>query len=552
MTPQSHTTPSSPNEEAIKAQAAVTFRGLGIDEKVLAVLDKANFTTPTPIQHKVIPTAIEGKDIIGIAQTGTGKTLAFGIPMIQRILINKSYGLVVVPTRELAAQVSESLVKVCGPLGFRTATLIGGEPIYKQFRDVKVAPDIIVATPGRLLDHVKQRTVDLTKYNIVVLDEADHMFDIGFAPQIKEIMSKVPKERQSLLFSATMPAEIAKLAMEHMALPLRIEVAPQGTSAERVEQEHIVVSKQAKLSLLVKLLGEHQGAVLVFTRTKHGAKNITHSLRDVGFTSAEIHSNRTLAQRKESLAGFKSGKYRVLVATDIAARGIDVKDLPLVVNFDLPEQTEDYVHRIGRTGRAGMKGKAISFVMPDQHKDVVMIEKLIKKAIPMKSHEGATIIPGSSYRPQRGGGGSRGAFGAGRSSGGRGGFGGSRGGFSGSRGSFSSGARSKFAPVNSRSSDIGGGSYPPARPAGGGYKAYTPRPSSGSSFGARPSSYARSSYQNSQSRIGGAGATSRDGGSSSFKRSPSTRGFPKSSGSSTGGSKFTGGRPGYGGPRRAA
>jgi ATP-dependent RNA helicase RhlE len=383
-----------------------SFKNLRISADVLAVLERNGFITPTPIQSKVIPTGIEGKDIIGIAQTGTGKTLGFGIPMIERLLVNKDIrGLVILPTRELALQVDETLRKVGGPLGILTTVLIGGDSMGRQIRELKGGPDIVIATPGRLIDHLKQGNIKFDRVGILVLDEADHMFDIGFAPQIREIMRKVPKVRQTLLFSATMPNEIATLAMEHMQLPLRIEVAPAGTASHTIEQEIIVVERKSKFNLLVKLLGEHQGKpVLVFTRTKHGAKNIARELRDIGTSAAEIHSNRTLAQRREALDGFKKHKYQVLVATDIAARGIDVKDISLVVNFDLPEQSEDYVHRIGRTGRAGKEGKAVSFATPDQKRDILDIERLIKRQIPVKSHEGAAISHApSAPRPFYGG-----------------------------------------------------------------------------------------------------------------------------------------------------
>ena len=395
MTPIKH--PGTASKEV------VTFKNLGISEKLLAVLTRDGFIVPTPIQEKVIPIGLQGKDIIGIAQTGTGKTLAFGIPMIERLFINKAgRGLVLLPTRELALQVEETIRKVGYVQGVTTAVLIGGDSMYRQVRDLRNGPNIVIATPGRLIDHLKQGNIKLDRVSVLVLDEADHMFDIGFAPQIREILKKIPKERQTLLFSATMPSEIAKLAMEHMQLPLRIETAPSGTSAERVDQEIIIVERKSKFNLLVKVIGESGKGVpvLVFTRTKHGAKNIAGDLRNIDITAAEIHSNRTLGQRREALDGFKKHKYQVLVATDIAARGIDVKDISLVVNYDLPEQSEDYVHRIGRTGRAGKTGKAISFATPDQKRDIVDIERLIKKQISIKSHEGATISSHASLAPR--------------------------------------------------------------------------------------------------------------------------------------------------------
>ncbi|HEU0080584.1 MAG TPA: DEAD/DEAH box helicase [Candidatus Paceibacterota bacterium] len=396
----------------------MTFKELTISEKVLAVLDKHGFTTPTPIQEKVIAHGIAGKDIIGIAQTGTGKTLGFGIPMVERLLAaraarQEARGLIILPTRELALQVDETIRKIGNPLGIYSAVLIGGDSMYRQVKELRQGPDIAIATPGRLIDHLKQGNIKLDRVSIIVLDEADHMFDIGFAPQIREIMKKVPKARQTLLFSATMPNEIAALAMEHMQLPLRIEVAPQGTAAQNVEQEIIVVERKSKFNLLVKLIGEHPGQpIIVFTRTKHGARHIAEDLRRIGTTAAEIHSNRSLGQRKEALEGFKKHKYQVLVATDIAARGIDVKDIGLVVNYDLPEQSEDYVHRIGRTGRAGKAGKAVSFATPDQKRDIMDIERLIKKQLTIKSHEGAAISAhaASAPRPYYGGRGRRSGF----------------------------------------------------------------------------------------------------------------------------------------------
>ncbi len=362
---------------------ALSFQGLGISPNFLRILTEANFTTPTPIQHQSIPTGIAGKDLIGIAQTGTGKTLAFGIPMIQRLAATKGQGLILLPTRELALQVNETLQKVGNPLGLRTVVVIGGESMGKQTKLLNQKPHVIIATPGRLNDHLKQGTLKLDQVKILVLDEADRMFDMGFAPQIATILRVLPKERQTLLFSATMPPEIAKIATTHMALPVRIEVAPQGTAAKNVEQEIFIIRKEDKIRLLQKILKEYTGTILIFSRTKHGAKKITQNIQKFGYTAAEIHSNKSLAQRIKALDGFKTGKFRVLVATDIAARGIDVKNIELVVNFDLPDNSEDYVHRIGRTGRAGTSGKAISFATPDQRGDIQSIERLIKKTLPI-------------------------------------------------------------------------------------------------------------------------------------------------------------------------
>jgi len=359
------------------------FSNLGIAPNLLQILDRLNFTVPTPIQFQAIPTALEGKDIVGIAQTGTGKTLAFGLPILQRLGTLKGQGLIILPTRELALQVDEMLRRIGTQLGLRTAVLIGGAPMGHQLRMLNKKPHIIIATPGRLVDHMEQKTISLRGISILVLDEADRMFDIGFAPQIKRIIAATPPERQTMLFSATMPSAIADMAARHMKLPVRIEVAPAGTSAANIEQEIFITSPEIKLQLLEKILSDNHGSVLLFSRTKHGAKKIAVAIRNMGHTAVEIHSNRSLAQRKAALAGFKSGIYRVLVATDIAARGIDVIGISLVINYDLPDQSEDYVHRIGRTGRAGQGGKAISFVAPDQRGDVRHIEKLIRKTLPV-------------------------------------------------------------------------------------------------------------------------------------------------------------------------
>lgn len=362
-----------------------SFEGHGIAPEILEILRKNALTKPTPIQHQAIPAGVEGKDIIGIAQTGTGKTLAFSIPMIQRIREKGGNGLVILPTRELALQVDETIQKVGGPLGIRTAVFIGGASMHLQRDMIKRKPHIVVATPGRLIDHLDRRNITLKFVNTLVLDEADRMLDMGFAPQINKILELVPKDRQTLLFSATMPQDIVRIAMNHMQLPLRIEVAPAGTTAERVEQEVYIVHREDKVKLLERLLIEEPGSVLVFSRTKYGAKKITSMLRSKGFSSAEIHGNRSLGQRIDALDGFKSGKYRVLVATDIASRGIDVTGINLVVNFDLPTDPEDYVHRIGRTARAGREGRAVSFATPEQRDELKRIERLIRAEIPRKS-----------------------------------------------------------------------------------------------------------------------------------------------------------------------
>jgi ATP-dependent RNA helicase RhlE len=369
------------NQAHERPSAGVPFSQLGLVPSVLAVLERLRFTVPTPIQVQAIPVAVEGKDIIGIAQTGTGKTLAFALPMLQHIARKKQRGLVIVPTRELATQVDEAFHAVGRSFGLRTALVIGGASMQRQTAAIRQRPHVLIGTPGRMIDHLQQGTLQLKDVGILVLDEADRMLDMGFAPQIAKILQHVPRERQTMLFSATMPAGIVTIATRHMKMPVRVEVAPAGTVASRVNQDLYIVKKEEKTRLLGKLLSEHVGAVLVFSRTKHGAKRICRSLRASGHNVAEIHSNLSLSQRRKSLEGFKSGRYRVLVATDIAARGIDVQNIEVVLNYDLPDNPEDYVHRVGRTGRAGREGLAISFITPDQRGKIRGIERLVRKSL---------------------------------------------------------------------------------------------------------------------------------------------------------------------------
>ena len=373
------------------AQAIPNFYGLGIAPKILDILERIKFKVPTPIQLKAIPLAIEGKDIVGIAQTGTGKTHSFAIPMVQRLVQKKGIGLVLAPTRELAIQIDEAFQDIAHAFGMKTACLIGGAPMPPQVQALRRDPRVVIATPGRLIDHMSQWNFLPDTVVMLVLDEADRMLDMGFAPQIEKILRFLPKERQTMLFSATMPKEIMSIASKHMKLPLSVEIAPSGTTVELVTQELFIVKKEAKGQLLKKLLAQYHGSILLFSRTKHNARKIAKSIRDIGCSASEIHSNRSLSQRREALEGFKSGKYRVLVATDIAARGIDVTGIELVLNYDLPEDAENYVHRIGRTARAGHKGHAISFATPDQGHDVRDIEKLIKATLPVSRHAELTL-----------------------------------------------------------------------------------------------------------------------------------------------------------------
>jgi len=371
--------------------AAANFYGLGIAPKILDILERMKFKVPTPIQLKAIPLALAGKDIVGIAQTGTGKTHSFAIPMVQRLVQKKGVGLVLAPTRELAIQIDEAFGEIARAFGMRTACLIGGAPMPPQVQALRRDPQVVIATPGRLIDHMSQWNFLPDSVIMLVLDEADRMLDMGFAPQIDKILRFLPRDRQTMLFSATMPKEIMNIAAKHMKLPLSVEITPSGTTVELVTQELFIVKKESKTQLLKKLLAQYHGSVLLFSRTKHNAKKIVRSIRDMGHTASEIHSNRSLGQRREALEGFKAGKYRVLVATDIASRGIDVTGIELVLNYDLPEDAENYVHRIGRTARAGHKGHAISFATPDQGHDVRDIEKLIKATLPVSKHAELTL-----------------------------------------------------------------------------------------------------------------------------------------------------------------
>ncbi len=355
-----------------------SFYNLELDAPILKVLDRLKFHTPTPIQAQAIPDGLKGEDIIGVAQTGTGKTLAFGLPIVQRLIRHGGRGLILLPTRELALQVEEVMHKIAGSFGIRTAIIIGGAPMNRQLQALRKNPHVIIGTPGRIINHIEEKTIPLHDVSVLVLDEADRMLDMGFAPQIKKILYVVPKDRQTMLFSATMPSEIVKIATEHMRTPTHVEVARQGTTVEGVDQEIYIVTRNQKRHLLDVLLKQYEGTVLIFSRTKYGAKKICRDVNRMGHQATEIHSNRSLSQRTQALEGFKRGKYRVLVATDIAARGIDVNDIALVINYDVPEYAEDYVHRIGRTARAGKAGRAITFIIPSQSDKLKKIERLIE------------------------------------------------------------------------------------------------------------------------------------------------------------------------------
>jgi ATP-dependent RNA helicase RhlE len=370
----------------------MSFSELGLSAELLRAVSDQGYDTPTPIQRQAIPVILEGRDVMAAAQTGTGKTAGFTLPLLQRLNngVKPAKGviraLVLTPTRELAAQVEESVRTYGCHLQLKSVAIFGGVNINPQFKTLRNGVDILVATPGRLMDHVQQKTIDLSKIEILVLDEADRMLDMGFIPEVRRILALLPKARQNLLFSATFPDEVKRLAKGIMQQPALIEVAPRNTSAELIAQVVHPVEQKQKRGLLSYLISSNNWQqVLVFTRTKHGADRLAKQLQVDGLKAVAIHGNKSQNSRTGSLDDFKSGKVRVLVATDIAARGLDIDQLPHVVNFDLPNIPEDYVHRIGRTGRAGNEGRAISLVSAEENKLLKAIERLIGRVIPRET-----------------------------------------------------------------------------------------------------------------------------------------------------------------------
>ena len=360
-----------------------SFSALGLSEQALRAVRTANYEHPTPIQAKAIPPALAGQDVIGCAATGTGKTAAFVLPMIDR-LAGKSgtRGLVLAPTRELANQIAEHATLFGAARKVRCATLIGGVGMGGQISALRSSPQIVIATPGRLIDHLEQRTARLDGIEILVLDEADRMLDMGFKPQLTRILARVPAQRQTLLFSATMAGEVAEFARTHLrAGAVRVEVARSGVTAERVDQQVFRVPQEEKGALLMALLSDDDASTLVFTRTKHRADKVARAVERAGHKVARIHADRSQNQRQQALEGFRDGRYRVLVATDIAARGIDVAEIGHVVNFDLPNVPANYVHRVGRTARADASGVASSFVSPEEAPLLRDIERFTRLSI---------------------------------------------------------------------------------------------------------------------------------------------------------------------------
>ncbi|PKA99905.1 ATP-dependent RNA helicase RhlE [Flavobacteriaceae bacterium MAR_2009_75] len=375
----------------------MTFKELGLAEPILKAVEAEGYTSPTPIQQQAIPILLKGKDLLGVAQTGTGKTAAFGIPILHHLYQSqngqkgkrKIKALIVTPTRELALQIGDSLTAYGKHTGLRNTVIFGGVKQGKQVNALRNGIDILVATPGRLLDLMGQGFITFRDLEFVVLDEADQMLDMGFVHDIKKIIAQLPAKRQSLFFSATMPQAIVQLSQKMLGDFQRVTIKPQQATAEKVEQGVYFVSKKNKPKLLVHILNENPSdTVLVFSRTKHGANKIVKKLSQANINSAAIHGNKSQTARQKALGNFKDGKLRILIATDIAARGIDVEDLSLVINYDLPNVPETYVHRIGRTGRANASGIALSFCDKEERPYLRDIEKLIKQEVPrMPEHQ---------------------------------------------------------------------------------------------------------------------------------------------------------------------
>ncbi|MGF1495707.1 MAG: DEAD/DEAH box helicase [Elainellaceae cyanobacterium] len=377
----------------------MTFQTLGLATDILRAVADQGYDTPTPIQQQAIPAILQDQDVFASAQTGTGKTAGFTLPLLHRLSEGSTRAsrrapraLILAPTRELAVQVSDSVKTYGKYLSLRSAVVYGGVKIEPQIQALRRGVDIVVATPGRLLDHLGQRTVDLSQVEILVLDECDRMLDMGFIHDIRKILAKLPPARQTLMFSATFSTKIQQFATTLLKSPTLIEVAPRNTAAERVDQVVHPVDRHRKRELLSHMIGFHNWQqVLVFTRTKHGANRLAEQLAKDGLKTAAIHGNKSQAARTRALANFKQGKVRVLVATDVASRGLDIDQLPYVVNFDLPQVPEDYVHRIGRTGRAGNEGRAVSLVCNDEYSLLRGIEQLLNQPLTQ------SVVPG--YEP---------------------------------------------------------------------------------------------------------------------------------------------------------
>jgi len=369
----------------------MTFGELGLAPELLAAVQDAGYTEPTPIQRDAIPKVLQGRDIIGLAQTGTGKTAAFTLPILQRLIggPRRTRVLVLTPTRELAAQVEASFAKYAKHAAVSVIPVYGGVPIDPQERALRAGVDVVVATPGRLLDHLDRQNVSFDALEFLVLDEADRMLDMGFAPQINRIVQQLPRYRQTLLFSATMPAEVEALSRKYLRKPIVVQVGRRSEAASTVTHAVYPVPRERKSALLIELLRNDQmDSVLIFTRTKHGADRVVRHLDRAGIAAIALHADKSQSQRTRALETFKSGEARILVATDIAQRGLDVSGISHVINYDVPQQPEDYVHRIGRTGRAAQTGDAFTFMAADEIAMVRTIERMLGQPIPRISVPG--------------------------------------------------------------------------------------------------------------------------------------------------------------------
>ncbi len=383
--------PRRKKTKAEPAQPELTFAALGLSEPVLRAVEAAGYLTPTPIQAEAIPLVLRGRDIIGLAQTGTGKTAAFTLPLVDRLGTGprRTRALILTPTRELCVQVEESVQKYAKFSELAVAPVYGGVPLEPQQKALRAGVDIVVATPGRMIDHLERQNVVFDDLEVLVLDEADRMLDMGFAPQINRIVAQIPPYRQTLLFSATMPPEVEALARKYLRKPEVVQIGVRSAAASTVSHAVYPVPADRKTALLAELLkAEGMDSVLVFCRTKHGSDRVVRQLEHEGIPATAMHADKTQAQRTKALADFKHGKIRVLVATDIAQRGLDINGISHVINYDVPQQPEDYVHRIGRTGRADATGDAFTFMAPDEIAMVRTIERILGEPIPRISVPG--------------------------------------------------------------------------------------------------------------------------------------------------------------------
>ena len=401
------------------------FKMLGLSERLVSRLTENGITDPTPIQNRAIPVALEGRDLMGLAQTGTGKTAAFGLPLAQIMLTENVKpgprgvrGLVLAPTRELANQIYENLQMYLGKSHLRLGIVVGGKSLNAQVNRVAKGTDILVATPGRLIDLLDRRALSLANTRFLVLDEADQMLDMGFIHALRKIAALLPEERQTMLFSATMPKQMNEIAQAYLTSPVRVQVSPPGQAADKITQSVHFIAKAEKTNLLKELLGKHADELaLVFARTKHGSEKLKRNLEAAGFAAESIHGNKSQGQRDRALQAFREGRAKVLVATDVAARGIDIPDVRHVYNYDLPNVAENYVHRIGRTARAGAAGCAVAFCAPDEAGELRDIQRSLKMDIPVASGRPWEGVAVGDKAPRKSGGGKRGKSGGGEGGG---------------------------------------------------------------------------------------------------------------------------------------